>query len=288
MVIFGQAPPDARRAGIGLRAPHYREIAGRRPALGFLEVHSENYFADGGPAMAWLERLRADYPVSLHGVGLGIGSCDALDIAHLERLKRLADRIEPALVSEHVCWGAIDGRHLNELLPLPYTEESLAHVAARVREVQDYIGRPILVENVSTYFEYAASDIAEWDFVAELARRVGCGVLLDVNNIWVNSVNHGFDPYRYLEAIDGRTVGEIHLAGFETTPERLIDTHGAPVSADVWRLYESAIARFGAKPTLIEWDTDIPALDLLLAEASKADAILVHHDAPARRAASAG
>lgn len=286
MTVVGQTPPDPRRAGIGLRAPHYREIAACRPALGFLEVHSENYFADGGPALAWLEHLRTVYPVSLHGVGLGIGSCDALDIAHLEHLKRLADRIEPALVSEHICWGAIGGRHLNELLPLPYNAESLAHVAARVQEVQDYLGRPILVENVSTYFEFAASDIAEWDFVAELARRTGCGVLLDVNNIWVNSVNHGFDPYGYIEAIDGRTVGEIHLAGFEATPGRLIDTHGTAVSTDVWKLYDATIARFGPKPTLIEWDTDIPALDVLLGEAMKADAILARPASLAQRTAS--
>ncbi len=287
MTMVGQAPPDLRRAGIGLRAAHYRDIAERRPALGFLEVHSENYFADGGPAMSWLARLRADYPVSLHGVGLSIGSSDALDLVHLERLKRLAQRIEPALVSEHICWGAIDGRHLNELLPLPYTAESLAHVAGRVREAQDYLGRPILVENVSTYFEFAASDIPEWEFVAALVARTGCGLLLDVNNIWVNSVNHGFDPYRYLDAIDARTIGEIHLAGFETTPERLIDTHGTAVSADVWKLYDAAIARFGPKPTLIEWDTDIPALDVLVAEATKADAVLARHAARARRAVAA-
>ena len=285
--MLGQASPDPRRAGIGLRAPHYREIAERRPALGFLEVHSENYFADGGRALGWLEHLRTAYPVSLHGVGLGIGSCDALDLGHLERLKRLADRIEPALVSEHICWGSIDGRHLNELLPLPYTAESLAHVAARVQEVQDYLGRPILVENVSTYLEFAASDMPEWDFVAALVGRTGCGLLLDVNNIWVNSVNHGFDPYRYLDAIDGRTIGEIHLAGFEATPERLIDTHGTAVSADVWKLYDAAIARFGPKPTLIEWDTDIPALDVLVAESTKADAILARHGAPARRTETA-
>jgi uncharacterized protein (UPF0276 family) len=287
MTKVGHRSPDPRQAGIGLRAPHYREIAERLPALGFLEVHSENYFADGGPALGWLDKLRATYPVSLHGVGLSIGSCDALDLGHLERLKRLADRIGPALVSEHICWGAIDGRHLNELLPLPYTAESLAHVAARVREVQDYLGRPILVENVSTYLEFAASDIPEWEFVAALARQAGCGLLLDVNNIWVNSVNHGFDPYRYFDAIDGRTVGEIHLAGFEATPDRLIDTHGAAVSADVWKLYEAAIARFGPKPTLIEWDTDIPPLDVLLAEATKADAILARDMAPLRRVASA-
>ena len=285
--MIGQASPDPRRAGIGLRAPHYGEIAERRPALGFLEVHSENYFADGGPALGRLEHLRAAYPVSLHGVGLSIGSCDALDLGHLERLKRLADRIEPALVSEHLCWGSIDGRHFNELLPLPYTAESLAHVATRVQEVQDFLGRLILVENVSTYLEFAASDIPEWEFVAALARRTGCGLLLDVNNIWVNSVNHGFDPYRYLDAIDGNTIGEIHLAGFEATPDRLIDTHGTAVSADVWKLYDAAIARFGPKPTLVEWDTDIPALDVLLAESTKADAILARHGAPIRRTATA-
>jgi hypothetical protein len=265
--------PEAS-AGIGLRAPHYGELLQRRPALAFLEVHSENYFCDGGAPLAWLERFRDRYPLSLHGVGLSIGSADPLDERHLARLAALVRRFEPALVSEHLCWSSIGGRHANDLLPLPYTREALDHVVRRVDAVQERLARRILVENVSSYLQFGESTIPEWDFVAEVARRTGCGLLLDVNNIWVNAANHGFDPHDYLEAIDPRHVEEIHLAGFEAVEGRLIDTHGAPVSSGVWALYEAAIARIGPRPTLIEWDTDLPALDVLLAEAAKADRIL--------------
>lgn len=261
-------------AGIGLRAPHYAALLERRPALAFLEVHSENYFGDGGAPLAWLERFRAHYALSLHGVGLSLGSADPLDERHLARLDALARRFEPALVSEHLCWSSIGGRHANDLLPLPYTRESLDHVVGRVDAVQERLARRILVENVASYFQFADSTMAEWDFVAEVARRTGCGLLLDVNNIWVNAVNHGFDPHRYLEAIDPRHVEEIHLAGFEVGGSCLVDTHGSPVCAEVWNLYEAAIARIGRRPTLIEWDTDIPALDTLLGEAAKAQALL--------------
>jgi uncharacterized protein (UPF0276 family) len=256
--------PDAS-AGIGLRAPHY---------AGLLEVHSENYFCDGGAPLAWLELFRPHYPLSLHGVGLSLGSADPLDERHLARLEALVRRFEPALVSEHLCWSSIGGRHANDLLPLPYTREALDHVVRRVDAVQERLARPILVENVSSYLQFAESTIPEWEFVAEVARRTGCGLLLDVNNIWVNAVNHGFDPHRYLAAIDPRHVEEIHLAGFEAGETGLIDTHGSSVSADVWSLYEDSIARIGERPTLIEWDTDIPALDVLLGEAAKAQAIL--------------
>src|SRR5258708_7517329 len=210
----------AAAAGIGLRAPHYAALLERRPPLGFLEVHSENYFGAGGEPLAVLEDLRRDYAVSLHGVGLSLGSADRLDA------------------------------------------------------VQERLGRRILIENVSTYLEFAESGIAEWDFLAEAARRSGCGVLLDVNNIWVNAVNHRFDARAYLEAIDPATVGEIHLAGFEAHGARLIDTHGARVNEKVWDLYGEAIRRFGARPTLLEWDADIPPLDVLLEEAARADALV--------------
>ncbi len=262
------------KAGIGLRSPHYRDLDQRLPERGFLEVHSENFFGDGGPPLAWLERFRRDYALSTHGVGLSLGSADPLDPEHLRRLKRLVDRFEPFLVSEHLCWCGVDGRCLNDLLPLPYTEESLALVVSRVGEVQDYLGRPILVENVSSYLQFRESTIPEWDFVREVAARAGCKILLDVNNIHVNAVNHGFDAQTYLDAIPAGQVGEIHLAGFEDTGDVLIDTHGAAVCDEVWALYEKAIARLGPVPTLIEWDTDIPALDVLLAEAQKADRIL--------------
>ncbi len=274
----GLAPGSA---GIGLRAPHYAEILERRPALAFLEVHSENFFAAGGAPLDWLERFRASYALSLHGVGLSLGSADPLDQRHLAKLEALVDRFEPALVSEHLCWSSIGSRHANDLLPLPYTEEALDHVVERIERVQQRLARRILVENVSSYVQLAHSTILEWDFVCEVARRSGCGVLLDVNNVWVNSVNHGFDARRYLAAIEPSLVGEIHLAGFERSGELLIDTHGARVAAEVWGLYAAALARIGPRPTLIEWDTDIPALDVLLDEARIARAHLAAA-APAR------
>ena len=284
---FPPRAPDPRKAGIGLRTAHFEALARSRPALSFLEVHSENYFADGGPSLAWLERFRADHAVSLHGVGLSLGSADPIDREHLARLARLAGRIEPALVSEHLCWSSIDGEHLNELLPLPYSEEVLAHVCDRVDSVQERLGRKILVENVCAYVRYASSTIPEGEFVAEVARRTGCGVLLDVNNAWINSVNHGTDAMRFIDALDPSTVGEIHLAGGEVTADGLVDTHGAPVFPEVWALFGKAVARLGAVPTLVEWDVDIPELAVLLAEAAKADAILASSIERAPRQAAA-
>jgi uncharacterized protein (UPF0276 family) len=268
-------------AGIGLRAPHYREILERRPPLPFLEVHSENYFCEGGQPLAWLERFREEYALSFHGVGLSLGSTDPLDARHLARLEALVRRFQPALVSEHLCWSSIGGRHANDLLPLPYTREALDHVVARVDAVQERLARRILVENVSSYLEFPQSSIPEWEFVAEVARRSGCGVLLDVNNIWVNAVNHGFDPRRYLQAIEPASVAEVHLAGFDATGDLLIDTHGTRICAEVWSLFNETIARIGRRPTLIEWDTDIPALDVLLDEAAHAQSILAQRVARA-------
>jgi len=262
--------PEAACAGIGLRAPHYEALSRSAPRLSFLEVHSENFFGDGGAPLAWLERFRADYALSLHGVGLSLGTAGPLDESHLAKLDALVRRFEPALVSEHLCWGAIGGRFANDLLPLPYTREALANVAAQVGRVQDRLGQRILVENVSSYLEFEASTIPEWDFVAEVARLSGCGILLDVNNIHVNAVNHGFDAIAYLDAMPAAAVEEIHLAGYEPSEGLLIDTHGARVSPEVWTLYAAALERLGPRPTLIEWDTDIPELDVLLAEAAHA------------------
>ncbi len=264
--------PDV--AGIGLRAPHVARVRAERPAAGWFEVHSENYFVDGGPALAALDAIRADYPIALHGVGLSLGSADALDTEHLGRLRRLAARIEPAAISEHLCWGRIDGRHLNDLLPLPFTEEVLKLVADRVDAVQAALGRALLVENISAYLRFESDAMAEWDFVAALARRTGCGILFDVNNVYVNAVNHGFDPLDYLAAIPCDAVAEIHLAGFEDTGDCLIDTHGARVAPPVWDLYRATIERFGAKPTLIEWDTDLPPFEILQDEAAIAQSVL--------------
>ncbi len=274
---LGPGPVPAR-AGIGLRGEHYRDVLERLPATGWLEVHSENYFGDGGKPLYYLERIRAHYPLSLHGVGLSIGGVDPLNTDHLDKLKALIERFQPDLVSEHLCWGAVGGIHLNDLLPLPYTQEALEHMVERVSQVQDYLGREILMENVSSYLEYEDSAIPEWEFISELARRSGCGLLLDVNNIYVNARNHGFDPQVFVDAVPPERVREIHLAGFTVNrfddSEILIDTHNQPVCLAVWDLYRCAVERLGPVPTLIEWDTDLPPLDTLLAEARRADAIL--------------
>jgi len=267
------ANPTVSGTGIGLRQPHYREVFERLPPLGFLEVHSENFFLDGGASMHALERARAAYPISLHGVGLSLGSADTLAGEHLARLKRLVDRIEPALVSEHLCWGGVGGVHFNDLLPLPYTHEALALLADRVDHVQSTLKRRILVENLSAYVECRHSEMTETVFLAELARRTGCGLLLDVNNLYVNAINFGFDPVARLAELDASSIVQMHLAGHTVAGDCLIDTHGSLVCDPVWSLYKQACRRFGPKPTLIEWDTDLPALDVLLSQAAQADAI---------------
>lgn len=272
------AAPVPARAGIGLRAEHYREVTDGLPPVGWLEVHSENYFGDGGTPLEYLERARAHYPISLHGVGLSLGSSDELNRQHLQRLKMLIDRIEPGLVSDHLSWSSVDGIYLNDLLPLPYTEEALHHFTQRVEQAQDFLGRELLVENPSSYLRYEHSTIPEWEFISEVAKVSGCGILLDVNNIYVSATNHGFDARQYLRAIAADKVREMHLAGFTVNhhPEGdiLVDTHNAPVADEVWGLYRQAVARLGNIPTLIEWDADLPALEVLLDEARKADAIL--------------
>jgi uncharacterized protein len=266
--------PLPTAAGIGLRAPHVSHVLANLPPVPWFEVHSENYFADGGPALAALDRIRTDYPLALHGVGLSLGSTDPLDTAHLAKLKRLAQRIQPASVSEHLCWSSVNGRHFNDLLPLPYTNEALDHVCSRVSAVQDYLKRQILVENVSSYVAFPESTLAEAAFVAAVAARTGCKLLVDVNNIYVNARNHGIDADAYLAALLPATVAEIHLAGFDTAGPRLVDTHGAPVAPEVWALYERALARFGPVATLIEWDTDIPEFPVLQREAATAQSRL--------------
>jgi len=270
-------PPTASRpvpaqAGIGLRSAHHAEFLDRRPPIPWVEVHSENFFADGGRQLQVFDAVRRDYGLSLHGVGLSLGGPDPLDPEHLRRLKRLVHRAEPALVSEHVCWSSADGIYLNDLLPLPYTEAALRHTAARVAAVQDHLGRQILVENVSSYLQFEGAEMTEWDFLVQLARRAGCRILLDVNNIYVSAVNHGFTAGDYLRAIPAELVGEIHLAGHTVADDILIDTHSAPVADAVWALYREALRLLGPVPTLIEWDAELPALDRLLAEAATADA----------------
>lgn len=263
--------PVPAQAGIGLRSPHHDEFLARRPPVPWVEVHSENFFADGGRQLEVLDAVRRDYGLSLHGVGLSLGGTDPLDADHLRRLKRLVLRAEPALVSEHVCWGSAGGIFLNDLLPMPCTAAALSHLADRVGAVQDFLGRRILVENVSSYLEFEGAEFSEWDFLVQLARRAGCGILLDINNIHVSAVNHGFAAQDYLRAIPAELVGEIHLAGHTVADDILIDTHSAPVSDAVWGLYRDALRRLGPVPTLIEWDAELPALDRLLAEAATAD-----------------
>ncbi len=272
MSLLGATARNAsvRGVGIGLRASHYREFLDARPPVDWLEVHSENYFGDGGYDLHVLEHVRTQYPVSLHGVALSLGSADGVRTAHLAKLKRLVDRIEPALVSEHLCWAALGPRHFNDLLPMPYTREALEQVVSHVMQVQEILRRRILIENVSSYLQFRASEMSEFDFLAALATRSGCAILLDVNNVFVNSVNHGFDPAQALLAIPKEAVGEIHLAGHSTAGELLIDDHGSRVAPQVWDLYETAFRRFGAVPTLIEWDTAIPPLNVLLDEAALA------------------
>ena len=256
--------------GIGLRAQHYRDFMRASPEVGWVEVHSENYFGEGGLDRHVLERVRADLPVSLHGVGLGLGSVEGFSEVHVAKLKALADWIEPAFVSEHLCWASAPGQHFNDLLPLPYSEESLALVSGRVRRLQEALGRRVLIENISAYVTFPESVIPEGTFLAELSRRTGCGVLLDVNNLYVNQRNHGVDALAQMNALPRGCVEEIHLAGHLADDDCLIDTHGDRVADPVWQLYEAALTRFGPVPSLIEWDTDIPPLDVLLAEAEKA------------------
>jgi len=257
-------------AGIGLRAPHYRQFLEQRPKAAWLEVHTENYLDQAGGDFHVLQELRRDCAISLHGVGLGLGSVRGFDERHLASIASLAQRIEPTLVSEHLCWGAVFDRQLNDLLPLALNHAALALMEERVGRMQDALGRPILLENVSSFVRFADDAMSEAEFLAALARRTGCGLLLDVNNLYVNQCNHEEDAMAALAAIAPGTVGEIHLAGHLVTPEAVIDHHGAQIADPVWRLYEAALARFGAVPTLIEWDTDIPPLEVLLAEAAKA------------------
>lgn len=260
--------------GIGLRAPHMAGMAATRPALGFLEVHAENYMADP-VALDRLLELRRDYPVSVHGVALSLGSDEELDRVHLGRLNTLVERVEPLLVSEHLAWSAIGGIYLNDLLPLPYTEESLELFCRHVDEAQEGLGRRLLIENPSCYLRFRHSTLSEAEFLSETARRTGCGILCDVNNIYVSASNFRFDPIAYLDSLPAHAIGEFHLAGHHPAEnvDILIDDHGSRVAQPVWELYAAALRRFGPMPTLVEWDTNLPVLDVLLDEAAHAQCL---------------
>ncbi len=262
------------RAGIGLRARHLDEIVQHAGAVGFLEIHAENYLA-GGPALRKVERLRRDHALSVHGVGLSLGSAEGLDATHLARVAALVERLQPAFVSEHLAWSRVGGTYLNDLLPLPYTEESLGVVTRNVERLQMALRRPVMIENPASYLAFVHSTIPEPEFLAALATRTGCELLCDINNIYVSAENLGFEPGGYLEALPAVAIGEFHLAGHarkdvdgETV---LIDDHGSLICEAVWTLYRDAVARLGSRPTLVEWDTGVPELDVLLGEASRAD-----------------
>jgi uncharacterized protein (UPF0276 family) len=261
--------------GLGLRTPHLRHVETTRPAIGWLEIHAENYL--GGPALSRLEMLRRDYPLSVHGVGLSLGTASGIDPEHLKRFKALIERTEPFLVSDHLSWSVADGTYLGDLLPLPYTEETLGIVAANVNAAQDALKRRILVENPSRYLNFRHSTIPEPQFLAELARRTGCGLLLDVNNVFVTCSNLDLDAKTYLEALSDTPIGEIHLAGHSRVQRGrttiLIDDHASIVSRPVWQLYASALERFGLVPSLIEWDKDLPPFETLVGEATAAKRI---------------
>jgi len=259
--------------GLGLRVDHYEDILEGAPAIDWLEVLSENYMTPGGRPLQFLARFRERYPLVMHGVSLSIGSSDPLNRDYLVRLRQLAEVVEPAWISDHLCWTGVDGSNLHDLMPLPYTEEAIDHVAARVREVQDFLGRRILLENVSSYTAFHASQLSESQFLAEIARRADCLILLDVNNIYVSSHNHGFDARAYLDDIPVERVQQFHLAGHENNGELIIDTHDAPIVDDVWALYADALRRFGPVSTMIERDDRIPPLAELIAELDTARAI---------------
>jgi uncharacterized protein (UPF0276 family) len=279
--------PDSTNpgAGIGLRSQHYAAFLDTHPRLPLVEVHSENYFR-GGRHLDVLLQVRRDTPVSLHGVGLSLGSADPLSERHVASLAALVERVDPLLVSDHLCWSSVGGVYANDLLPLPFTREALTHVAQRVERVQEALGRRLLVENVSSYLEFNGADMPEWTFLAELARRTGCAILLDINNIHVSASNHGFDGLTYVDAIPADAVAEMHLAGYTANAvplenggeaQILIDTHSRPVAEPVWTLYEQALARLGPRPTIVEWDAELPPLQGLLDEAARADRCLQRH-----------
>lgn len=267
------------RAGVGLKADHFDAVLGERPDVGWFEVHAENYMGAGGPAHHYLERIRGDYPLSIHGVGLSIGSDDPLDCAHLRRLKTVVDRYQPEMFSEHLAWSSHGGVFFNDLLPLPYTPETAARVSGHIDEVQDALGRRMLLENPSTYVVFESSTMTETAFLEEVVRRTGCGLLLDVNNAYVSAANHGYSALEYIADFPLQHVGEIHLGGHapdrdEAGRDLLIDAHDRAVADEVWALYETTMERSGRLPTLIEWDNDVPAWPVLFDQARAADRIL--------------
>ena len=273
--------------GLGLRPKHYETILSTRPAIDWFEIISENYLVPGGKPLHFLDRIRRDYPMVMHGVSMSIGSTDPLNPEYLRALKNLIARVQPAWVSDHLCFTGVHGRNLHDLLPLPYTEETVQHVADRVRQVQDFLGRRLLLENVSSYINFRASTLTEWEFLAEVTERADCLILLDVNNIYVSSINHGFDPVEYLDAVPAHRVQQIHLAGHRHHGTHIVDTHDEPVPDPVWDIYREAIRRLGPVSSMIERDDNIPELPELLAELDRARDIAREATGTRRRPATA-
>jgi len=283
-ISFRSSASIPTRAGVGLKAEHYSEILDTRPDIGWFEVHAENYMGEGGPPHHYLAAIRADYPLSVHGVGLSIGADGPLDEGHLTALKTMCERYEPGLVSEHLAWSTHDGVYLNDLLPVPYNEDVLARVCEHIEHVQDTLGRTILLENPSTYIAFDNSDMSEIAFLSQVAKRSGCGLLFDVNNVQVSATNHAYDAAQYIDDFPIEHVGEIHLAGYaddvgDDGEPLLIDAHDRAVRDDVWELYARAIQRCGPTPTLIEWDSDIPSWPRLFEEAKKAEYAMIGKEA---------
>ncbi|MDE1461170.1 DUF692 domain-containing protein [Spartinivicinus poritis] len=276
--VFSRCRDIPATAGIGLRQPHHQAFADSKPGIDWVEVHSENYFEMNTPPFDFLLKVRENYALSLHGVGLSIGSTDPLNKSHLQQLKAIIDIFQPGLVSEHLCWVSENNVYLQDLLPLPQTEAAIKHVVERIDSVQNYLGRKILIENVSCYLNYPHNEMPEWVFLAEVAKRSGCGILLDVNNIYINAFNHKFSAWEYIENIPKQLVEEIHLAGHQQIQAGdetlLLDHHGDKVLDEVWQLYQKTLNLLGNIPTLIEWDTQLPELPVLLAEAEKANKYL--------------
>jgi uncharacterized protein (UPF0276 family) len=274
--------------GVGLRRQHYAEVLESKPPMDWFEVISENFIVEGGRPLEVIDAVRANYPLVMHGVSLSIGTTDPLNRDYLRALHALARRIEPAWISDHLCWTGVGGRNLHDLLPLPHTEEAVTHTARRIREVQDTLGRRILVENISSYMTYKHSRLTEWEFLAAVAEDADCGILLDINNIFVNAFNHRFDPHRYIDAVPTERVVQFHLAGHADHGTYLLDTHDHPIRPEVWDLYEYAVRRFGKVSTLIEWDDNIPEFDVLAAAANEARERVARAIAANREAAIEG
>ncbi|MBS0288470.1 MAG: DUF692 domain-containing protein [Proteobacteria bacterium] len=270
-ILDKNAPPyNYLGFGLGLRTDHYLDIIEQQPAIDWLEILTENYLVPGGKPLYYLDKISEQYPIVMHGVSLSIGSTDPLDGDYLKQVKSLAERVNAKWVSDHLCWTGVSQKNMHDLLPLPYTEEALKHVVAKIQQVQEYLGRQILIENVSSYLTYSSSCMSEWDFLKEIALQADCLILLDINNIYVSSFNHGFDPETYLAGIPHNRVQQFHLAGHTNNGDHIIDTHDHPIISPVWDLYAKALKYFGKVSTMIERDDHIPPLDVLLKELDQA------------------